>query len=44
MRKQCEEVSKVDEKILQRKTEGDVPHIEGLQRVPELVVAQLMAK
>ena len=34
-RKQCEEVRKEEEKILQRKTEGDALHIEGMQDGPQ---------
>ena len=44
MRKQSEEVSKEENKNLHRKTEGDALHFEGIQKGPELVVPQHMAK
>ena len=42
MMRQWEEVSKEEGMRLQRKTEGNALHIEGLQTVPQLVVSQVL--
>ena len=44
MRRQREEVRKEEDKILRRKAEGKGLQIEGVQRVPELVVSQTVTK
>ena len=44
MWKRWEEISKEEETILQRQTEGGVLHMEGMPKVPELVVSQLVAE
>ena len=44
LRKQWEEVSRVEEQLRSKKAEGVVLHCEARQRVPELVASQLMVK
>ena len=44
MLRQWEEVSEEEEKIVNRKTEGNGLQIEGVRRVPELLVSQVLTE